>query len=195
MIIPNTEFKQIPTYIFRSSDHRRGVITPFKNPAHHRTRTMDRSDVFKTELSTGKMYQRLVTNKLAKFQCDNETIKKYVDAKIQGNYRQILYDCNSPRKTVYKNMVVLRKLSTLFEKPLIELTESDIYDLQSKLNNDEVTNDGNGRPILHPYKVELVKNFKQFWAFYRAYAKFELKKEIPNIVEFFDSEKLRIQVK
>lgn len=165
-------------------DHSRGVMTGFLKHVHQDTHEMDRADIFKVEQQADRMISELKRGDFAKYASDNKIIETYIDAKLQGNYRHILYDCNAPKKTVFKNLIVLRKLSHLFDKPISELKEEDVYNLQNKLNNNEILCANEPRPISYAYKCELVKHFKQFWTFYRAYTKFELEKETPNIVEY-----------
>ena len=146
---------------------------------------MNREDIFKTATKTQECYKLLENGTFSKHPEDNDMVKRFVDAKFQGNYRQIIYDCNSPEKTVYKNMLVLRKITKLVDKPLIHLTEEDIIDLQNKINQNKVFCQNTTKPIASSYKKDLVKTFKQFWTFYRAYAKQEKNENIDNIAEFF----------
>lgn len=146
---------------------------------------MDREDIFNIGRLVNDHYASLEGGTFSKFPEDNFIIKKYVDAKFQGNYRHLMYDCNSPAKTVYKNLVVLRKIMGQVDKPLIELTEEDIVELQNNLNQNKIFSDGTTTPISFAYKKDIVKTFKQFWAFYRAYAKYEEDNIVPHIAEYF----------
>jgi integrase len=146
---------------------------------------MEEAKVFKTYEKAQKLFETLNAGKLFKFPEDTAIIKRYVSAKFQGNYRHIMYDCNCPEKTVYKNLLVLKKISNLVQKPLQSLTEDDVIELQTKLNQNVVYCNDSKKPISLPYKKDLVKVLKQFWTFYRTYAKHEEGRNVDNISEFF----------
>lgn len=95
---------------------------------------MDSCDVFQIEERSMKLYRNLENNKFSKFETDNFILKKYADAKFQGHYKHLVYGVNAPEKTVYKNLISLRKVIESTNKPLIELTEEDIMEFQNMLN-------------------------------------------------------------
>ena len=146
---------------------------------------MTKDDLFNVERRSMKIYSYLENNTFSKYESDNTLLKAFIDAKFQGNYRHILYDCNCPEKTIHKNLVVFRKILRNLNKPLEKLTDKDLISLQSKLNQNRILSERDGKPISHSYKYDMVKCFKQFWTFYRAYAKFELGKTIEDISEYF----------
>lgn len=150
----------------------------------HVKTSMEREDIFKMGQRSDNYFQLLKEGKLFKFPEDNKLVKIYLSAKFQGNYRHIIYNCNAPSKTIYKNMVVLKKITGLIDKPLCDLTEDDMIELQSKLNQNKIFVDGTNKPIAYSYKRDIVKNIKQFWTFYRAYAKYEEGKNFENIAEY-----------
>ena len=142
-------------------------------------------DVFRQEAQLKKMFKTLDDATFSSFEENNEMVKKYVNAKFQGNYRHLVYDCNSPERTTYKNLVVLRKIFGILDKPCSLLKEEDIIELQGKLNRNEVLTFEKNQPIAQSYKQDMVKNFKQFWTFYRAYKKHEEGIIIEDITEYF----------
>jgi integrase len=146
---------------------------------------MEEAKVFKTQEKAKLWFKALNEGKLFKFPEDTAIIKRYVNAKFQGNYRHIIYDCNAPEKTVYKNLLVLKKITNIVQKPLISMTEEDVVDFQSKLNQNLIYCNDTERPISVTYKKDIVKVFKQFWTFYRTYAKQEEGRTVENIAEFF----------
>ncbi len=160
-------------------------MTRFKNGATMTTELMAKDDLFKQNKRAKNMQELLNSGTLFKFPSNNVIIKKYIDAKFNGGYKHLIYECNNPIKTTYKNMLVLRKIAGLVSKPFAELTEDDILDLQTRLNDNKIRNDVTKKPISREYKKDIVKCFKQFWTFYRQYAKYEEHKEVPNIVEHF----------
>lgn len=146
---------------------------------------MNRTDIFKIGRRSDFYIKSLKKGTFSKFPKDNEIVLKFVEAKYRGNYRNIIYDCNCPEKTVYKNAIILKKIITLLDKSLVDLTEEDIIILQEKLNQNKVLADFTNKPISSEYKKDMVKVLKQFWTFYRMYAKHEEKKDVENITEFF----------
>lgn len=146
---------------------------------------MEEAKVFKTYEKAQALFVRLEAGKLFKFKEDTDIVKKYVNAKFQGNYRHIMYDCNCPEKTVYKNLLVLKKISNIVQKQFISLREDDIIDLQNRLNQNRIYKNDSCTPISTAYKKDIIKVFKQFWVFYRAYAKYEKQLQVENIAEFF----------
>ncbi len=145
---------------------------------------MNSCDIFQIEERSMKLYRDLENNNFSKFESDNFILKKYADAKFLGHYKYLVYDVNSPKKTIYKNLISLRKIIESVNKPLIELTEKDIMVFQIKLNQNKILCKDTKRPIAYSYKYDLVKNLRQFWNFYRMYSRYEKNEKIENITEF-----------
>lgn len=162
----------------------RGNHSFYKSPRHS-VMTMSKEDLFKIKPQFKQLYTTLECGTFSKFKSDNEIIKRYIDAKFQGNYRTLIYECNAPEKTLCKNLVTLKKIVRHFNKPLTSLTEDDIIDLQNKLNQNKIYSYHTKKPISHSYKYDIVKNIKQFWKFYRAYCKYEKNENIEDITEYF----------
>lgn len=108
---------------------------------------MAKDDIFSIVRRSKGIYNELENGTFSKYESDNKIIKKYVDSKHQGNYRHIIYECNAPEKTVYKNLVVLKKIVKNLNKPFCELTEDDLVELQNKLNRNEILNSSRTKPI------------------------------------------------
>lgn len=151
-----------------------------------------KSDLYNKGAMFDKMYERLTNNSLFLFPENNRLIKIFIDSKQKGYYRSIIYDVNSPKLTLAKNLSSLKKVEECLNKQFDMLTQSDIDDFQQRLNNNCILTTtkqlhfrNQDKPISHEYKLDLVNNLKQFWRFYRLYSKYELQKEIPDIVEYF----------
>lgn len=99
---------------------------------------MANQDVFRQECQLNKMFKTLDDGTFTKFEETNKAVKNFVNAKFQGNYRHLVYDCNSPERTTYKNLVVLRKAFRHLNKTISQLTEEDIQEFQNKLNRNEI---------------------------------------------------------
>src|SRR5690606_16954889 len=98
-------------------------------------RTMAKEDIFNIERRSKNHFSALKNGTFSPHAQDNVIINKFIEAKFQGNYRHLLYECNAPTKTVYKNLVVLKKLVQVLNKPLVDLKEQDIINVQQLLNN------------------------------------------------------------
>jgi integrase len=146
---------------------------------------MDKDDIFKMVKRYKQDYSELTAKNFSRFPSDCKMVGEFIKAKTRGGYRNIVYDCNAPEKTCYKNIGSLKKLISLVNKPLIELDEEDLLKVQDILNKDEVYSLNKRVKISYSYKKDIVKTFKQFWIFYMEYSKHELKKEVPLITLHF----------
>lgn len=148
-------------------------------------------EFYNTKAEFKTLYDKLTRNEVYKRPEDNQIIKTYIDAKIKGNYKQIIYDVSKPHITCKENIRKLKYLNNFFNKPFKDLTQEDIDKLQEAINNDTLYLTPNEKlrikektPITRSYKQDLIKHIKQFWKFYRLYSKEELRKELPEITEF-----------
>ena len=159
---------------------------------------IDKNDLFSKKAKFKISYESLSNNNFFKIKENNIIVKKYIDAKNRGNYRSLIYNVNEPESTLGKNLEVLRAVEANIVKPFESLTQDDIDILQVKLNEDSVYTTCNiivKRKISHDYKLDYVKNIKQFWKFYRLYSKCELGKEIPDITEYMQIRRKKNQNK
>lgn len=153
-------------------------------------------DVFNIEPRFDAAYKELINGQFFKIPENNGIIKLFIDAKWKGNYRSIIYQVNNPKCTLIKNLGVFRAIEGMLNKPFNKLSQDDIDMLQLRLNNDEFTTTS---PIRKPkklafrYKQDIVKHIKQFWRFYKLYAKTEMATELPNIVEYIQVRKPKNQ--
>jgi integrase len=148
---------------------------------------INKDDLFNKKKRFQINYDLLSRDEYFRIKENNRIIKKYIDAKARGNYRSLIYDVNEPESTLSKNLEVLRAVENSLNKSFEALTQDDVDDLQTKLNNDTVYTTCsiiNKRKISHDYKLDYVKNLKQFWKFYRMHSRYELGKEIPDITEY-----------
>jgi integrase len=175
------------------------IMRQMKMTTDKEPKRASKTDLYNKGLMFFKMYEKLSQNKLLSIKENNEIVKLYIDSKQKGYYRSIVYDVNNPQLTCAKNMSVLKKIEESLKKPFSELVQKDIDDLQQKLNANSIfTNSvrrGNKlvepRPISHKYKLDIVVSIRQFWRFYRLYCKYELGKEMPDIVEFLKVRRLK----
>ena len=147
-----------------------------------------KEDIYNFKKSFSELYKELEEKTLYIYPENNELIKIYIDAKIKGNYKQIIYDVNKPEYTCLSNLQKYKVLEKFFNKPFKDLTQEDIDKLQHALNNNIfLTNTKvkkEQKPISRAYKIDMISHIKQFWKFYRLYAETELNKEVKNITEY-----------
>jgi integrase len=147
----------------------------------------NKRDLFGFLVDFDKLYKMLENSTAFSIPENNKIIKKFIDAKWKGNYRSIIYQVNDPAATLSKNIHVFRTLERCLGKSFESLTQDDVDNFQIKLNSDsfETTNRYiEKKKMSFRYKQDLVKHLKQFWKYYRLYAKSELQKEMPDIVEY-----------
>jgi integrase len=146
-----------------------------------------KQDVYNNKEKFNEKYDLLKENKLYTHPQNNHLIKIYVDAKIKGNYKRLIYDVNKPDSTCLVTMEKLLFLENYFNKPLSQLTQTDIDQLQTDFDNNNITTQHKTkkkRPISPAYKKDLIKHLKQFWKFYRLHNKEEHQQETPDITEY-----------
>jgi hypothetical protein len=80
------------------------------------TQLMGREDIFKMGDKLRFFNDELEAGTITKFTSDSKLIRRFVDAKFQGNYRNLTYDCNCPEKTVFKNLIFLLYINYYFLK-------------------------------------------------------------------------------
>jgi integrase len=152
-----------------------------------------KEDLYKKQIAFDRKYKRLSDLVYFSIPSNNILIKKYVDAKWNGYYQSIIYNVNEPKVTLCKTLDVLIKIESIVNKQFEDLTQQDIDNLQGALNDDTIythMKQPSNTKISYAYKKDIVRNMKQLWAFIMLYSKTELKKEIPNIVQYL---KLRRQ--
>ena len=152
-----------------------------------RIQPKNKDDVFNKNRAYNKVYSRLLDGSLLMISDNNKIVREYINAKIRGNNRSVLYSVYEPEKTLEKNMLVFKLLERLLNKSFQSLTETDIDNLQMKLNGNDLFTTNKyikRKPLSYSYRLDIVRVLKQFWRFYRVYSKFELGKEIPDITEF-----------
>jgi integrase len=156
-----------------------------KNPKYIKNKgwKKNKEDFYSKEQSYKLLYEQLSKHALFQFKQDNEIIKTYIDAKAKGHYKRLIYEVNNVPSTCRENIIKLKYLSKFFKKPFSELTEKDIDMLQEAFNKNKLKTE-EGKPIKRSTKLDLMKHLKQFWKFYRLYAKEERNKEISNITEY-----------
>lgn len=147
-------------------------------------------DIFRKGKDIKRLFSALEDGTAFKYEKNTELVKIYIDAKFNGSYFDILYDCSKPELTCYKNLIVLRKLEEIVDKPFCDLTKQDIRLLQQKLNSNELTVKfnpmvkGKVRQMSRSYKQDIIVNIKQFWKFYMMYCLEEENRSILDIVQF-----------
>ena len=148
-----------------------------------------KEDLFNSKKTFNHLYNQLEQEKLYTHKKNNKVIKIYIDAKIKGYYSRLRYNINKPEITCLSNIQKLIYLERYFNKPLTELTQKDIDELQRDLDTNNIytqnkLNQPIKQPISYGYKKDLIKHLKTFWKFYQLYAKEEENKTIPNITEY-----------
>jgi integrase len=154
-----------------------------------------KQDIYNTQENFKLIYKQLENKKLFKHKENNEIIKIYIDAKIRGNYKQIIYDVNKPESTCTSNLQKYKILEEFFDKPFTELTQEDINQLQDALNRNLIktkpTKYKDAEPIKRSYKKDLIAHINQFWKFYRLYSETEKNTILKDITEYLRLRKER----
>jgi hypothetical protein len=109
---------------------------------------INKDDLFHKKERFRINYDLLSRDEYFRIKENNRMIKKYIDAKARGNYRSLIYNVNEPESTLSKNLEVLKAVEYSLNKSFEALTQDDVDDLQTKLNNDTVYTYPFGQPIL-----------------------------------------------
>lgn len=139
-------------------------------------------------------------------QLNNELLKHYIDAKLNGGYERIQYDKIVGFQTLVKKSRNLSRIDRYFQKDLDKLDENDILRLRDDLNNDKITTyqtlvkwktSTNGKkypitkfketnkPLSYRTKVDYAVNFREFYEFIIEYYRKEKQNELKDITKYF----------